>query len=134
MRHKELTDQIIKAFYKVYNTLGYGFLEKVYESAFAYELRQMGMQIKQQHPIKVYYDGQIMGNYFADLLVEDKIILELKCAEKIANSHLLQLRNYLNATDIEVGYVFNFGPKPTFQRRFLTNDRKSTLKNPVKSV
>lgn len=126
--HKEITDQILKAFYKVYNTLGYGFLEKVYESALAIELRQMGLQIKRQVPIKVYYDQYLVGEYVADLMVENKIILELKATETIAQANVNQLQNYLKATEIEVGMLLNFGRKPEFKRRVFSNGRKTLNK------
>ena len=127
MLHEETTDQIIKAFYKVYNTLGYGFLERVYENALTHELRNEGLDVKKQHPISVHYDGQVVGNYFADLLVDDRVIVELKSAEVLSSSYIAQLMNYLKATDIEVGLLVNFGPKATFKRRILTNDRKPYL-------
>jgi GxxExxY protein len=123
--HKEITDQILKAFYKVYNALGHGFLENVYESALAIELRQMGLQIKRQAPIKVYYGQHLVGEYFADLMVENKIILELKAAETIVQANVNQLQNYLKATEIEVGVLLNFGRKPEFKRRVFSNSRKT---------
>ncbi|HEX6385587.1 MAG TPA: GxxExxY protein [Anaerolineae bacterium] len=127
MLHEEITDRIIKAFYKVYNTLGYGFLERVYENALIHELRKQGLDVKKQHPITVYYDGQAVGCYFADLLVDEKVIVELKSAEALDGSYTAQLVNYLKATNIEVGLVMNFGPKAMFKRRILTNDRKPYL-------
>jgi GxxExxY protein len=123
--HKEITDQRLKAFYKGYNTLGYGFLEKVYESALAIELRQMGLQIKRQVPIKVYYSHYLVGEYFADLVVEDKVILELKATETIVQANVNQLQNYLKAIQIEVGMLLNFGRKPEFKRRVFSNSRKT---------
>jgi GxxExxY protein len=124
MLHKEITDAIINAFYTVYNTLGYGFLEKVYENSLAYELSKRGLQVRSQLPIQVYYDGQLMGEYFADLLVEDSVIVELKAVDILHPHHSAQLLNYLKATDIEVGLLCNFGPKPKFVRKIFTNDRK----------
>ena len=124
MLHKEITSEIIAAFYAVYNTLGYGFLEKVYENALILELRKKGLTVKKQVPIKVKYDGQIIGEYFADLFVEDKVIVELKAVEKIIAVHEAQLLNYLKATNIEVGLLLNFGPKAEFKRKILTNHRK----------
>ncbi len=126
MLHKQLTNKIIAAFYKVYNTLGYGFLEKVYENALAHELRQQGLDIRQQMPIKVYYDGQVVGEYVADLCVEGCVIVEIKAAESLCPEHEAQLLNYLRATEIEVGLLCNFGPQPVFARKILTNDRKET--------
>jgi GxxExxY protein len=127
--HKETTDQILKAFYKVYNTLGYGFLEKVYESALAIELRQMGLQIKRQVAIKVYYGQYLVGEYVADLMVENKVILELKATETIVQANVNQLQNYLKATEIEVGMLLNFGRKPEFKRRVFSNSRKILSQN-----
>jgi GxxExxY protein len=117
LKHHHLTDQIINAFCKVYNTLGFGFLEKVYENALALELRKRGLDVVSQVPVQVYYEGQPVGNYFADLLVQSLIILELKAASSIASEHGMQLVNYLKASRLEVGLVLNFGMKPEFQRR-----------------
>jgi GxxExxY protein len=122
--HKDLTDKILKAFYQAYNQLGHGFLEKVYENALVIELRKMGFNIEQQKPIKVYYDSIKIGDFYADLAVDNKVILELKAAETIHPAHDAQLGNYLKATDIEVGMLLNFGEKPEFKRRIFTNDRK----------
>ena len=119
LRHAEITDQVLKAFYRVYNALGYGFLEKVYENALVFELRRMGLEVEQQKPISVYYEDQPVGEYFADILVEGKVLLELKAAECISMAHEAQLLNYLKGTRISVGLVLNFGPKPTFIRRAL---------------
>lgn len=121
--HKELTTKIIGRFFHVYNVFGYGFLEKVFENALAIDLRKQGMKVRQQVPIKVYYEGAIVGEYFADMIVDEKVILEIKVAEEIATRHILQLRNYLRASKIEVGYVLNFGPSPTYKRQIYTNDR-----------
>ncbi len=122
--YADLTEQILQAFYTVYNTLGYGFLEKVYENALALELRCLGLNVKQQAPIRVYYRGQVVGEYFADLVVEGKVILELKAVESIAPAHEAQLVNYLRATGIPVGLLLNFGPKPQFRRRVFTGLRR----------
>jgi GxxExxY protein len=124
LRHRHLTDQIIKAFYKVYNRLGYGFLEKVYENALALELQAEGLSVKQQPPVKVYYGQQAVGEYYADLVVEDRVILELKSAEALHQSHEAQLLNYLKATQIEIGLLLNFGPRPEFRRKLFTNDKQ----------
>lgn len=124
MLHEELTNKIIKAFYIVYNTLGYGFLEKVYENALMIELRKMDLYCSNQLPVKVYYDEQKVGDYYADIIVEDLIILELKAMKWIAEEHECQLINYLKATEIEIGLLLNFGEKPEFKRKIFTNDRK----------
>ncbi len=124
MLHEELSNKIIKAFYTVYNKLGYGFLEKVYERVFCIELDKLGLLIKAQEPIDVYYDNEKVGNYFADIVVEETIIVELKTAESLAEEHEYQLINYLKATKMEVGLLFNFGKEPKFKRKIFTNDRK----------
>ena len=128
MLHEENTSAIIAAYYDVYNTLGYGFLEKVYENTLILELQKRGLSVKQQMPIKVYYEGQVVGEYFADLLVNDLVILELKAAEQIIKAHEAQLTNYLKATDLEVGLILNFGPKAEFKRKIFSNNRKPSLK------
>ena len=119
--HKELTAEIINRFYKVYNTLGYGFLEKVYEKALKYELEKAGLHVERQKPINVYYETELVGEYFADLLVENKVIIELKAAETICEEHENQLINYLKATKIEVGLLLNFGRKPEVKRKIFSN-------------
>ncbi len=124
MLHQEITSAIIGGFYEVYNTLGFGFLEKVYENALIHVLRKQGLHVRQQMPLKVYFNKIIVGEYFADLLVEDKVILELKAAQQITEAHKAQLLNYLKATDIEVGLVLNFGPKATFKRQIFTQKAK----------
>ena len=123
--HQEITEKIIKSFYTVYNKLGYGFLEKVYENALFFELLQEGLNCAKQVPIEVYYEGHSVGNYFADILVENKIILELKAGEgTLIEEHELQLINYLKATDKEVGLLLFFGKKPIFKRKIFTNENK----------
>jgi len=124
MLHKNLTDHVLKSFYKVYNTLGYGFLEKVYENALIIELRRQGLKCSQQQHIDVFYKDTKVGSYFADIFVEDTIIIELKAAEGLVEEHEYQLLNYLKATDIEVGLLLNFGKSPQFKRKIFTNDNK----------
>ncbi|MGE0635176.1 MAG: GxxExxY protein [Bacteroidia bacterium] len=124
MLHTDVTDKIISAFYKVYNELGFGFLERVYENAMFDELVAAGLQCEKQKPIKVYYNGKVVGEYFADIIVNDCVIIELKAAESLMEEHELQLINYLKATEIEVGLLMNFGEKPQFKRKIFTNDRK----------
>jgi len=121
-KHSEITDQIINAFYTVYNQLAYGFLEKVYERAMMIELPKHGLLPERQKSIKVFYDGIEIGDYFADILVEDCVIIELKAVEKISPIHEVQLVNYLKATEIEVGLLLNFGPKPQIKRRVVSTD------------
>lgn len=119
--HSELTEQVILMFYKVYNALGYGFLEKVYENAMFHELTLAGLQVKRQQPITVFYDGVEVGSYYADLIVEGLVIVELKAAESICEEHECQLINYLKATDMEVGLLLNFGKKPQVKRKVHSN-------------
>jgi len=121
--HEELTDKIIKAFYSVYSELGYGFLEKVYENALCYELSLLGLSYHKQKPIKVSYKEKIVGEYFADILVEDTVILELK-ATPLCEDHEFQLLNYLKATDVEVGLLLSFGKNPKFIRKVFENKNK----------
>ncbi|MBI3649723.1 MAG: GxxExxY protein [Acidobacteria bacterium] len=130
IKHKDLTDRILKAFYKVYNALGYGFLEKVYENAMLLELSDAGLKVARQQPIKVYYQGRLVGDYFADLVIENKVIIELKVAEAICGAHIAQLRNYLRATEIEVGLLLNFGTAPQFTRKFFSNESKQLKGEP----
>lgn len=114
------TDKIIGAFYEVYNTLGYGFLEKVYENALVFELRKRGHRVEQQVPISVFYDDVIVGEYLADIVVDGEVILELKAAKEISEHHTAQLLNYLKATRYTVGLVLNFGPKAEVARKIMT--------------
>ena len=127
MLHADVTNGIIKAFYKVYNSLGYGFLERVYENALYIELVSSGFQISQQQPIQVFYERQLVGEYFADLLVNDLIILELKAAEHIRDEHVAQLTNYLKATNKEVGLLLNFGGKSELKRIVFTNSFQKSV-------
>ena len=122
--HSELTGKIIKAFHNVYNELGYGFLEKVYERSMLIELRTLGLACDPQVPINVYYGDEKVGEYFADILVENKVILELKAAETIREEHEAQLLNYLRATDVELGLLLNFGKKPEHKRKLFENRLK----------
>jgi|GEM_PF-129936 len=127
-KHSDITEQIIRAFYNVYNTLGYGFLEKVYGNALAIELKQQKLSVVQQAPIKVYYNRQLVGEYYADLLVEDKVIVELKTVEALTDEHHAQLLNYLKATRIQVGLLLNFGPnEPEVRRKILETARKGRI-------
>ena len=121
MKYEKITFDIIKSFYKVYNTLGHGFLEKVYENALSLELKKLGYIVEAQKAINVYYDNQEIGNYYADLLINDNIILELKAVEKLKDEHKFQLINYLKATDVEVGLLLNFGKKPEVKRVVFKN-------------
>jgi len=122
--YSEITDLIIKAFYNVYNKLGYGFLEKVYENAMMIELKKLGLNAEKQKQLKVYYDNFEIGEYFADIIINNCVIIELKAAEAIIPEHEAQLVNYLRATDIEVGLLLNFGKEPKFKRKVLTSEFK----------
>jgi len=127
-KYKELTDKIIEAFYCVYNELGFGFLESVYQNALYFELLKRGFNVEPQKAINVYYQTHLVGKYRADLLVNDLIILELKAADYLVSENELQLINYLKATDKEVGLLFNFGVKPEIRRKAFDNDRKKLFK------
>lgn len=122
--HSALTDRIIQAFYDVYNELGPGFLESVYEKAFAKALREAGLQVLVQSPIPVWFRGELVGDFRADLVVNDLIIVELKVSQFIEQIHEAQLLNYLKATKYEVGLVLNFGARAQIRRLVFTNERK----------
>lgn len=122
--HSDVTDGVLNAFYHVYNALGYGFLEKVYENAMVLSLRQQGFDVWQQKPVSVYFEENLVGEYVADLMVANRVIVELKAVENLSPNHEAQLINYLKATELEVGLLLNFGESPEFRRRILTNDRK----------
>ena len=124
MKYQNLTEDIIKIFYKVYNTLGYGFLEKIYENAMMIEFRKAGIPAESQSPIEVIYEKQIVGEHAADIIVDNTVIVELKAVKNLADDHHAQLLNYLKATDIEVGLLLNFGPKPEISRKVFDNFRK----------
>jgi GxxExxY protein len=127
-KHADLSEKIIKVFYQVHTELGYGFSEKVYQRVFGIALRESGLIVNEQIPIKVYYHGQVVSEFFGDMLVNDVILLELKAVKSILDEHEAQLLNYLKATEIEVGYVLNFGSSATFKRKVLDNDRKGSLR------
>jgi len=127
-KYKELTEKLIQIFYKVYNNLGYGFLEKVYENAFLVELKKAGITGIPQSPIRVLYEGEVVGEYFADILVDNRIILEIKAVKNLVPEHEAQLLNYLKATDIEVGLLLNFGLQPEFRRKAFDNTKKKNLR------
>jgi GxxExxY protein len=124
------TSEIIKAFYDVYNELGYGFLERVYKNALYKELKKRGFNCSTERHIPVYYKGEMVGDFYADITIDDKIVLELKAVKSIATEHEAQLMNYLRATDAEVGLLLNFGPEPQMRRIVFTNDHdKHHFKN-----
>ena len=124
MKHEELTNKIIQAFFKVYNTLGYGFLEKVYRNALHFELLEMSINANMEKRILVYYKTHVVGEYCADLMVEDAVICELKTSESLCEADENQLINYLRATNIEVGLLLNFGKKPEVRRKVYDNEKK----------
>ena len=118
MKSEELTGKIIACAYRVHNVLGTGFLEKVYENAMMIELRKEGLQVHQQHNIPVYYEGQLVGDYFADIVVEGEIIVELKAVEHLAKIHEVQLVNYLKGINQEIGLLINFGTSVEVKRKY----------------
>lgn len=124
LKHRDLTDKIIGTFYEVYNELGFGFLESVYEEAMIIALSAKGLKIKQQLPIPVWFRGKKIGNFEADLIIECAVILELKAVKSLDDAHKAQLLNYLRATEIEVGLLLNFGQHPEFKRLAFDNQRK----------
>ncbi len=126
-KHSDITDRIIGAFFKVYNQLGYGFNEKVYENALAIELKNAGLEVVQQAPIEVYYAGQIIGDYIVDIAVNHVVIVELKAVRQLCEEHQAQLLNYLKPTQVEVGLLLNFGPKAQHLRVVFDNERKGSL-------
>src|SRR5229473_2275826 len=134
LRHKELTEKIIGVFYEVYNELGHGFLESVYEKSFEIALSSIGLKVCRQIEIPVWFRGHQVGAFTADMLVEGSVLLELKAARALDVSHQAQLLNYLRATEIEVGLLLNFGLKPEFKRLIFDNPRKAIRGNPRISI
>ena len=126
-KHADLSEKILEVLFNVYRELGYGFSEKVYQNALSIALREAGFKIEEQRQIQVYFHGQLVGEYFADIVVNNLILLELKAAKQIIDEHEAQLLNYLKATDFEVGYVLNFGPTASFKRKVYDNERKGPL-------
>ncbi len=122
--HKELSEAILKVYYEVYNELGYGFLEKVYQNAMYLELKAQGFKVEAQKQIQVYYKDELVGDFFADLLINDTIILELKACDNLVKAHYVQTLNYLKATNIEIGLLLNFGEKPEIKRLILRTTEK----------
>lgn len=126
LKHKELTDQIIESFYNVYNELGTGFLETVYENSLVLVLRERGLKVDQQKELKVKFRDVIVGNYRTDLIIDDKIIIEIKAVSKLIKAHEAQLIHYLKATGIEVGIILNFGDSPEFKRMIFSKKKKGS--------
>src|SRR5438309_12039397 len=133
-KHKEITDKIIKVFYEVYNELGHGFLDSVYERSLEIALNSLGLKVCRQIQIPVWFRGKPVGDFTADMLVADCVLLELKAARVLDASHEAQLLNYLRATEIEVGLLLNFGLKPEFNRLMFDNPRKALRGNPGISI
>ena len=125
LKYKDLSEIIIKSFYDVYNELGWGFLESVYEKALAIVLKEKGLSIERQKAIPVFFRNQDVGDFRADIVVENKIILELKTVLKLESIHEAQILNYLKATAIEIGFLMNFGKQPQFKRFIFDNEKKS---------
>ena len=133
-KHKQITDKIIRGFYDVYNELGHGFLESVYERSLEIALNSSGLKVCRQIQIPVWFRGKPVGDFTADMLIEDSVLLELKAARALDSSHQAQLLNYLRATEIEVGLLLNFGLKPEFKRLIFDNPRKAVRGNSKISI
>ena len=125
MKHKELTGNIIECAFRVHKNLGFGFLESVYQKALLIELTKVGLKVEKERKIQVNYDGQGIGDFVADILVEEKVILELKSVREVHPAHEAQLINYLKATGIEVGLLINFGEKVVIKRKVLDHTETS---------
>ncbi|MGA2262340.1 MAG: GxxExxY protein [Acidobacteriota bacterium] len=127
LKHAKTTDLLLHAFYQVYSELGYGFLERVYENSMVIAARKLGVHTERQVPIRVHYQGEVVGEYAADLVADNAVIVELKAARAITPENEAQLLNYLKATPYEVGLLLNFGAKPEFKRKAYENSRKGSL-------
>jgi GxxExxY protein len=134
LKHSELTERIIGIFYDVYNELGHGFLESTYAEAMVVALEEAGLKVAREVGVPVWFRGRKVGQYFADLLVNNAVLLELKTARTLESAHEAQLLHYLRATDIEVGLLLNFGTRPQFRRLLFDNQRKKIRENPCESV
>ena len=128
LRHSELTDKIIGVFYDVYNELGHGFLESTYGEALAVALEESGVTAVREVPVPVWFRGRKIGQYYADIIVEGLVLLELKASRTLEPAHEAQLLHYLRATEVEVGLLLNFGIRPQFRRLLFDNERKKSLK------
>ena len=134
LKHSELTERIIGAFYDVYNELGHGFLESTYAEAMALALTESGLASAREVPVPVWFRGRKVGQYFSDLVVESNVFLELKATRTLESAHEAQLLHYLRSTEIEVGLLLTFGPRPQFRRLLFDNERKKIRGNPCESV
>lgn len=126
LKHGSITDKILRVFYDVYNELGHGFLESVYHRSLVFALESVGLKISSKVAIPVWFRGQKVGRFEADIPVEGCVLLELKAVRALDSSHRAQLLNYLRATDIEVGLLLNFGERPEFKRLVFENPKKKT--------
>jgi GxxExxY protein len=134
LTHRVITDAIIGAFYDVYNELGYGFLESVYREAMIVALRSRKLTVDREKSVEVHFRGVSIGHFRTDLIVGNCVVVELKSSRTLDGSHEAQLLNYLKATELEVGLLLNFGPRPHFRRMILDNDRKSLREKPPEST
>ena len=134
LKHADVTEKIIGVFYDVYNELGYGFLECVYEESLVIALTDAGLTANRQIHLPVWFRGHKVGEFRADMLVEHSVLLELKSARSLDPAHEAQLLHYLKSTEIEVGMLLNFGSRPQFRRLLFDNERKKIRENPWKSV
>jgi GxxExxY protein len=134
LKHSDLTEKIIGVFYDVYNELGHGFLESTYAEALVVALEQSGLNVAREVPVPVWFRGRKVGQYYADLIVDGLVLLELKAARTLDSAHEAQLLHYLRATEVEVGLLLNFGLRPQFRRLLFDNERKKIRENPCESV
>ena len=130
IQYQDVTDKILRIYYRVYNELGYGFLEKVYHNALIIELAANGLLYESKKKLVVHYSGIEVGEYYPDIIVNQVVIIEIKASEMLVYENECQLINYLRATNIEIGLLLNFGKKPEFRRKYFTNDRKKYMQNP----
>ena len=134
LKHSDLTEKIIGIFYDVYNELGYGFLESTYSEALVVAFEEARLIAAREVPVPVWFRGKKVGQYYADMMIEGVVLLELKAARTIDSAHEAQLLHYLRATEVEVGLLLNFGLRPQFRRLLFDNDRKKIRENPCESV
>lgn len=134
LKHSELTERIIGIFYEVYNELGHGFLESTYAEALVLALAESGLSTVREVPVPVWFRGQKVGQYYAGLIVEGLVLLELKAVRTLESAHEAQLLHCLRATEVEVGLLLNFGLRPQFRRLLFDNESKRIRENPCESV
>jgi GxxExxY protein len=134
LKHSDLTEKVIGIFYDVYNELGHGFLESTYAEALIVALEESSLSAVREAPVPVWFRGKRVGQYYADVIVEGVLLLELKAARALESAHEAQLLHYLRATEIEVGLLLNFGLRPQFRRLLFDNERKKIRENPCESV